>query len=165
MLTTTLKDIRAARPCEDGWENLLNHMGVSPTDAKSGDHRVNLDVVLDAVGFDDTLWVVDNVLHEDMLLRLFAADCAERVLHLFENERPNDNRPRKAIEATRDPNATEEQLLAACDAAWDAAWAAARYAAWAAAWDVAWDAERYAQKSRLLQYITHGESAAEMEWK
>ncbi len=32
---------------------------------------------------------------------LEAADCAERVLPLFENRFPNDDRPRKAIEATR----------------------------------------------------------------
>lgn len=32
---------------------------------------------------------------------LWAADCAERVLHLFEAARPGDNRPRLAIEAAR----------------------------------------------------------------
>jgi hypothetical protein len=31
----------------------------------------------------------------------WAADCAERVLHIFEAERPDDNRPRAAIERTR----------------------------------------------------------------
>lgn len=35
-------------------------------------------------------------------LRLFAADCAERVLYIFERERPDDKRPRLAIEAARD---------------------------------------------------------------
>ena len=33
--------------------------------------------------------------------RLFAADCAERVLPIFEKAYPNDDRPRKAIEAGR----------------------------------------------------------------
>jgi hypothetical protein len=84
----------------------------------------------------------------------FAADCAERVLGLFEAKFPDDDRPRKAIEAARaciaDP--TPENR-----AAWDAARAAvhaaryaraavraavyaARYAgdaAWAAAWAAA----------------------------
>ncbi len=36
------------------------------------------------------------------LLALWAADCAEHVLHLFESEAPLDYRPRWAIEAIRD---------------------------------------------------------------
>ena len=34
-------------------------------------------------------------------LAIWAADCAERVLQYFEGRSPEDNRPRKAIEATR----------------------------------------------------------------
>jgi hypothetical protein len=32
---------------------------------------------------------------------VWAADCAERVLHLFEQEQPSDDRPRRAIEQAR----------------------------------------------------------------
>jgi hypothetical protein len=35
------------------------------------------------------------------LLALWAASCAEHVLHLFESERPGDTRPRAAIEHAR----------------------------------------------------------------
>ena len=35
------------------------------------------------------------------LLALWAADCAEHVLPLFETQHPHDGRPRKAIEAGR----------------------------------------------------------------
>ena len=35
------------------------------------------------------------------LLALWAADCAEHVLSLFERERPDDDRPRRAIELGR----------------------------------------------------------------
>jgi len=35
------------------------------------------------------------------LLALWAASCAEHVLHLFESARPEDARPRQAIEAAR----------------------------------------------------------------
>ena len=35
------------------------------------------------------------------LLALWAADCAEHVLHFFEELRPNDKRPRRAIELAR----------------------------------------------------------------
>lgn len=35
------------------------------------------------------------------MLALWAADCAEHVLHLFEAQQPDDVRPREAIEAAR----------------------------------------------------------------
>ena len=80
-------------------------------------------------------------------LRLFAADCAERVLWRFEAERPGDSRPRLAIEAARAYVGGEigrDELAAAGDAAWDAprdtAWAASRDVAWDTAWDAAWAA-------------------------
>ena len=57
-------------------------------------------------------------------LRLFAADCAEHVLWIYERDYPNDARPRQAIAATRAYAAGEIG---------DAAWAAAQAAAWAAA--------------------------------
>jgi len=38
---------------------------------------------------------------DQRLLALWAADCAEHVLPLFEKKHPQDDRPRKAIEATR----------------------------------------------------------------
>lgn len=35
------------------------------------------------------------------LLAVWAADCAQHVLHFFEETQPNDDRPRRAIESTR----------------------------------------------------------------
>ena len=35
------------------------------------------------------------------LLAVWAAQCAERVLHFFEDVRPTDDRPRRAVELTR----------------------------------------------------------------
>jgi hypothetical protein len=35
------------------------------------------------------------------ILGTWAADCAQRVLHYFEDKKPDDNRPRKAIEDLR----------------------------------------------------------------
>ena len=35
------------------------------------------------------------------LLAVWAADCAQHVLHLFEEIQPNDDRPRRAIELAR----------------------------------------------------------------
>src|SRR3990167_3492794 len=74
-------------------------------------------------------------------LRLFAADCAEHVLHLFEEEHPMDNRPRKAIQAARDyaiGKIDDAARAAALADAWAAAGAAAVAAAWAAAGAAAW---------------------------
>lgn len=42
---------------------------------------------------------VDEGTHE--ALALWAADCAEHVLHYFEEKHPDDDRPRNAIEAAR----------------------------------------------------------------
>ena len=88
----------------------------------------------------------------DCTARLFAADCAERVLPLFERERPHDDRPRKAIEAARAfarGEITAAAWAAARDAAWDATWAAA----WDAAWAAAGDAEKKWQTRRLGRYL------------
>ena len=38
---------------------------------------------------------------DHLLIAKWAADCAQHVLHLFEEERPDDDRPRIAIEQAR----------------------------------------------------------------
>ena len=77
--------------------------------------------------------------------RLFAADCAEHVLHIYTRQCPNNTHIAECIHAVReyaDNKITREQLAAAWAAAWAAAGAAARAAAWAAARDAAWAAAR-----------------------
>ncbi|MFN8382980.1 MAG: hypothetical protein U0V02_13615 [Anaerolineales bacterium] len=72
------------------------------------------------------------------LLAVWAADCAQHVLHLFEEAQPNDERPRRAIEAARawaQGEVTMSQSRAAGGHAMAAARnlsGAARYAAFAA---------------------------------
>jgi hypothetical protein len=114
---------------------------------------------------------------DERTARLFACDCAEHVLPVFEKQRPGDDRPRKAIETARryaNGKATKKELGAARVAAYDAvrdagaaaldagtaAWAAARDAAWAAARDAgaaaeaaARDAEREWRVVRLMEYL------------
>src|SRR3990167_4478029 len=91
--------------------------------------------------------------------RLFAADCAEHVLPLWEAY-SDDDRPRRAIAAARAYSRGEigaGKLSAAWDAAWDAARDAVCYAARAAARDAAraaaWDAERAWQAARFRDLI------------
>jgi hypothetical protein len=87
--------------------------------------------------------------------RLFACDCAERVLPIYEERYPGDERPRRAIETTRrfaNGDATREELYAAADAAaYAAAYAAAAYASAAYA-DYATDEWRW-QAQRLGAYL------------
>ena len=85
---------------------------------------------------------------DERTARLFAADCAEHVLHLFEEVNPNDDRPRKAIEAARQ-YANGQITTAAGAAAGDAAWAAVR----AAAWTAAGDAARAKQRARFVEMV------------
>jgi len=72
------------------------------------------------------------------LLAIWAADCAERVLHHFERVRPEDDRPRRAIELGRAWARGEVTMTDARTAAGHANGAArnltgaARYAAYAA---------------------------------
>jgi hypothetical protein len=101
--------------------------------------------------------------------RLFAADCAEHTIFIFEQKYPEDDRPRKAIEAARDfangkisafarAAARAAAWAAAGDAAWaaagDAAWAAARAAAGDAAWAAAGDAAGAAAKEKEKKWQT-----------
>ena len=130
-LTTTLVAIRETnpRPCEGGWAQLLGHLGKTRAD----DEPLPLTVILGSNGLDDTLWVLGKTTGLRRICVLFAADCAEQVLPLFERARPDDRRPRSAIEVARDPNASagaaEAASAAANSAAWDAYDAAARHEA------------------------------------
>lgn len=88
----------------------------------------------------------------------FAADCAERVLPIFEAGFPDDGRPRGAIEAARTDVAAraaaeaEWAARAAAEREWAARAAAARAAAQAAAQAAA---EREWQTARLVELL-HG---------
>jgi hypothetical protein len=72
------------------------------------------------------------------LLALWAASCAEHVLYLFESARPEDSRPRHAIEHARAWACGETKMMQASAAGGQAMGAArdlrgaARYAAYAA---------------------------------
>ena len=123
----------------------------------------------------DKFWVVlrEELLPAD-LLHEFACRCAEDVLHVFEKKYPNDDRPRKAIEAKRryvEGKINKEELAAAREAAWSAARGAgaARDAAWAAsdardaARPAARDAARDAQLQTLKEMIHDWEVMSEGE--
>ena len=91
----------------------------------------------------ERLRIVRKVNLSDRDLRLFAADCAEAVLHHFEDRHPDDDRPRLAIQAARD-YANGLIDAAARSAADSAADSAARLAAYLAAHSAARSAARSA---------------------
>ena len=162
-MKTTLNKIREHSPCEESWKKLLQSLGKTEAD----DTEVTVRYILDLLGVEDAIWVLRAVDGHDREIRLFACDCAESALHVFENKYPDDNRPRNAIEVARrfaNGEATIDELNAAEDAAWDswaaagALWEAAMAAraasmvAWAALW-AARDSERKKQRDFLLKYI------------
>ncbi len=151
MLMTTFARLHKARACIDQYRHLAKALGGI---TKYGqDTPISLTQIVELNGLDDALWALRTTIEpSDKLARLFACDCAERVLPLFESKYPNDKRPRQAIETARrfaNGEATQEEMTAAraaaaaaraaADAIWAARDAAAAWAAAAAA-DAAWDA-------------------------
>src|SRR5690606_1262980 len=105
----------------------------------------------------------------DRTARLFAADCAARVLPVFEACCPGDMRPHRAIDVARAfaaGQATGEDLAAARDAARAAAERAARDAPWDAAWDAAGDAARAAARAAagLAAWAAARAAAGDAAW-
>jgi len=115
------------------------------------------------------------------IARLYACDCAERVLKYCD---PGDRRPREAIAAARryaEGQATQEELAAAWDAIGAAAWAAAEdaaraaagataqaaagVAAWVAAWAAAGAAARAAAGATAQAAAWDTAWAAERGWQ
>ena len=112
--------LKSLSPCENRYKHYLQNYK---------DWQGTLDEFLDLpkLTHDDKIWVFVRSIDKNKL-RFVAADFAERVLHFYENKYPNNDRPRKAIEAARNNNAD----AAACAAARAASYAAARAAYYAA---------------------------------
>ncbi len=138
ILVTSLYRLRKHGACSNRYTHLVSKLG-----PKWGyEDEINLLDILEHNGTADCLWALCAVVKHpeaDRVMRLMAADFAEVVLPIYEKEYPNDDRPRKTIEAAR-KYANGEITAAARDAASAAARAAARDAASAAARAAARDA-------------------------
>ena len=168
----TLAALRNLDPCVESYENVSKKLRAFKPGRSA---RYSAAEAKEAgVSFDDMVWVAYVVSLKDKdierRLQLWMADCAARVLHIYEKTE-NSAAPRQAIEAARGyargeidaaaraaaraaaEDAAEDAAKdaaraaaedaaedAAKDAAWAAAWAAAWDAVWAAAWAAAWDA-------------------------
>ena len=88
-MITTLNKIKSHSPCDDGWEKLLNHLGKT----KADNEPLSFATIIQSNGIRDAVWALRAVEGKDKEIRLFAADCAESVLHIYEKQYPNDDRP------------------------------------------------------------------------
>jgi hypothetical protein len=175
--------------CESGWhaceaKDLLSHLPHADTfELFIVKGRGNMVSGNDKVAFTSMQLVERVGVCDKKMLRLFGADCAERVLPIFLKVLPNDDRPAKAIQAARDfanGKIDDAAGLSAWAAAWDAAEDAAEDAAWyaaqaagaaagaaaqaaagaaarAAAWDTVGYAERQWQGEHLVDMIRSGQ--------
>jgi hypothetical protein len=185
--TLTYPQLIALSPCKADLSRIERLIG----DARTWNGRpvTAAEAVAKGATFDDLIWVASKIARTnkdvERRLRLLAADCAARVLPIFEKVRP-DKRVREYIKIVRRfarGEATQEELDAAraaaraardaeaaawdagdaARAAGDAAARAARAArdaraarAAGAAW-AAWDAERAWQLTRLVARLSEAE--------
>jgi hypothetical protein len=159
-MTTTLNKIKAHSPCENGWNKLLNHLGKTQAD----DEPLSIATIIQSNGIKDAVWALRAVEGKDKEIRLFAADCAESVLHIYENRYPNDDRPRKAIQAARDyaNGVIGKDELAAAWFAWGAFNATDAACAACAAWSSA-GAARAAARAAAESAAARDEKWQEIE--
>jgi hypothetical protein len=167
-MRTTLNQIRAHSPCQDGWTKLLRGLGKTAAD----DEIIWIDQVLDHNGLDDALWCLRAVENCDREIRLYAVWCARRVQHLMTD--PRSVAALDVAERHARGGASDEELAAAAKAAaaaaktaeaasWAARWAAAaaRWAAAAARWAAA--AARWAAAGEEAEAARDTERAAQAE--
>ena len=134
-MKTTLRKIRAARPCGMRLENgqrvgylkLRHYLGKGYSD----DAPINIATIIDSNGLGDALWCLRAVDGYAREMRLYGVWCARRVQHLMKD--PRSVSALDVAERYANGAASDVELAAAADAADAAAWAAADAAAWAAA--------------------------------
>src|ERR1035437_6809922 len=132
-LTTTLNLCKQNNACRTGYDTLVAFLGPD----YGMDKPINLVTILESNGIKDTIWALRATKQDSKYIsRMFAAHCAESVLHYYEDKYPNDNRVRKCIQAARDyaeGKISLKELRVARRAAADAAAAADAYVAAVAA--------------------------------
>ena len=135
-----------------------------------------LGAAADILGTDAERLAVSESLRSILELRtliVHEADCAARVLCVYERKRPGDKRPRRAVEACRlfaDMRLGNEALLAAADGARAATdevdepeWSAATAAAVAAEFGLPYGADSPAMLAEAVVEMVGGRARAEVE--
>lgn len=139
--------LKSLNPCEDRYKHYLEHYK---------DWSGTLEEFLDLLELTihDKKWVFVRSIDKSQL-RLVAADFADRVLGIYESNYPNDDRPRKAIEAARSGGATAAYASDAARAAYSA-----RAAAADAAVDAAYSARAAADAAAYAATAAYSACAA-----
>ena len=139
-------------PCASGYhlcreQDLVSWLGPAIYRAEARGARIDCD---DKIVVSEARLLSPVTAWDESSSRLFACDCAEHVLPLYEEQYPEDDRPRRAIETARRyaiGEATADDLAAAGAAARAASWEAA--AAGAAHGAASWVSERSWQTQLL----------------
>ena len=158
-LTTTLNKIRACSPCTSGWQTLLKHVGKD----FDPDAEINLLTILQSNGVADMLWTLRATDQDSKrIASQLAIEFAEQALPIFEKRRPDDARPRNAIQAARDyldGKISLKELQACRSHAADAnAYSAAYSAAYAAAYSASYYADAAAYAAAAASYYAYSAS-------
>lgn len=165
-LHTTFSLLKQYDACVEGYTKLAEHLGGV---RKYGeDTPIPIVTILESNNVQDATWSLRAVLPEqeverDRLARHYAADCAEHVLHYYEDRYPGDTRLPAVLTAVYrfvEGNATVEELAQtrvlarSIRAAAGAAWAAAAAAEEAAEEIVRSPSERVWQTQRFRELFS-----------
>ncbi len=155
--TLTLDALRKMNPCDDRFSVIAPAFKGKPMTARQAVNR--------GAKFSDIVWVAATCAVKDKdverRLRMWVADCAARVLRIYEQSPGANSAPRDAIIAARDfaNGEIDDAARAARDAAWDAAWDAS----WAAR-DAAGDARAAAWAARAAAGAARDDAAGDDAW-
>ena len=152
-LKISLRQLKAKKPCEGSYQDWKAKW-------PKGETLDAAQAVKLGCNLDDLTWIASAVALKDKdverRLRYWMADCAARVLALYEKNYPADDRPRNAIVAARnyaDGKITKEDFAASRAASRAASWAASRDASRAASRA----AEEKWQLQRLVRWLSEKE--------
>lgn len=170
-LALTIAQVKKHKPCDAAMERLGTILPARK--------RMNAaDARAYGATYEDIIWIAAAVAMDDdtiaRRLTEFVNDCAKRVLHLWEQQVPDDDRPRRSIQAADDwldgivSEPAWKDAAGAAWAAWDVArdaWAVGAAGAAGAAWDVA-RAARDARDARAARdaWAARSARAAQDAW-
>lgn len=167
-IALTYEEVKALEPCPDAFEQATKLLGGEGWGGREIDAAAAREA---GCTLGDIVWVASALARKDAdvrrRLQLWMADCAARVLHVYEQSEAS-GAPRKAIIAARQ-YARGEIDNTACTAASHAAWAAfgdAESAAWAAAWAPSMSAAKDASRAAVRSGWTDAASdvASDAAW-
>ena len=169
-IALTYDEVKALDPCKDDFPRVVKLLG-----GKTGwnGHKIDAAAARRAgCTLDDIVWVASKLACKDAgierRLRLWRADCAAHVLHLYERTGKSEA-PRNAIIAARQfarGEIDEDERTSACAAAGAATWGVAQNAAWGAACAASWVALGPAQNTAKYAQNAAGSACdAEETWQ